>query len=309
MCSVLSANLSGYPTRPDLEAIRRYVRTGGQNPFAKGVQRAVQEQIEAKLDLITDGEVREIIPLIALSVPGITTNGEVRIENKLGLPRAPVVVEDFTIAAKECGDRAHVKASLPGPLSFANSCVIDPKSAYRSNKDINLLFDVASILKSEIDALRLARGHFIQIVENSDHIYDWDLFLELLEILFKRVKAPICHLVGNINNAFLQMLNSAATTISFDLVAFPKNSSVTSYKEDFLVHEKLVSLGCVDAATSNQESIDVIERRVHPFVEAFGYEAVWISPSESLTGLSRSVAFSKLKQLEPVKRRLTSRFI
>ncbi len=300
---MLSANLSGYPTRPDLKTIREYIRAGGENPFTRGVKRAVQDQIAAKVDVITDGQVREIAPLIALSVPGITTNGEMRIENRLDLPRAPVVVEDFSTAAKECGDRAQVKASLPGPISFASSCRVDPKSSYSSNKDTDLLFDIASVLRYEIVALRGANARLIQIVENSDEIHDWDLFLELLLILFKRVKTPICHLVGDISEVFKGLLEGAATAISFDLVAFPQNRSIVSYKEEVLVHEKLVSLGCLDASTSKQESIDVIERRVNPFVEAFGYEAVWISPSETLTMLSSSSAFSKLKQLELVKRR------
>ncbi|MGZ4931789.1 MAG: hypothetical protein ACXV46_03295 [Halobacteriota archaeon] len=304
---MLSANLSGYPTRPDLQAIREYMRTGGENPFTKGVKRAVQDQIAAKVDIITDGQVREIVPLIALSVPGITTNDEIRIENRLGLPRAPVVVEDFSIAAKECGNRAQVKASLPGPISFASSCLVDPKSSYRSNKDPDLLFDVASVLRYEIDALRGANARFIQVTENSDEIHDWDLFLELLQILFRRVKTPVCHLVGDISKAFIRLLEGAATAISFDLVAFPQNRNITSYKEAFLVHEKFVSLGCVDASTSKQESIDVIERRANPFVEAFGYEAVWISPSDTLARLSSSSAFSKLKQLELVKRRYASK--
>lgn len=307
MLSVLSVNLSGYPTRPDLKAIREYIRTGGENPFTKGVKRAVQDQIAAKVDIVTDGQVREIVPLIALSVPGMTTDGEIRIENRLGLPRAPVVVEDFSIAAKECDDRAQVKASLPGPISLVSSCLVDPKSSYSSNKDTDLLFDVASVLRYEIDALRGANARFIQIIENSDEIHDWDVFLELLLVLFKRVKTPVCHLVGDISEAFIRLLEGAATTISFDVVAFPQNRSVVRYNEEFSVHEKLASLGCVDASTSKQESIDIIEKRVHPFVDAFGYEAVWISPSETLAGLAPSSAFSKLEQLGLVKQRYASK--
>ncbi len=304
---MLSANLSGYPTRPNLTAIREYIRTGGENPFTTGVKRAVQDQLAAKVDIITDGQIREIVPLFALCVPGMTTNNEIKIENTLGRPRAAVTVQDFSTAARECGDRAQVKASLPGPITFASSCLVDPKSSYSSNKDTNLLFDIASVLKHEIHALRGANARFIQIVENSDEIHDWDLFLELLLILFKRVKAPICHFVGDISTSFIRLLEGTATTISFDLVAFPQNRNVVNYKEEFLVHDKIASLGCVDASTSKQELVDVIEKRVDPFVEAFGYEAVWLSPNESLARLSQSNAFSKLTQLELIKRRYASK--
>ncbi|MGZ4912037.1 MAG: hypothetical protein ACXVI3_01365 [Halobacteriota archaeon] len=304
---MLSGNLSGYPTRPALAAIQEYIRVKGENPFITGVKRAVKDQVAAKIDVITDGQVREIVPLIASSVPGINTNGEITVENKLGLPQAPVLAGDFSLAVALSGDRAQVKASLPGPFSFARRLRVSPKSSYSSNSDANLLFDVASILRYEIEALRGTKARLIQIIEDSDEIYDWDLFLELLVILFRRVKIPICHLTGDISKTFIRVLDSTATTISFDVVAFPQNRSIARHKEEISVHEKLTSIGCVDASTSRQESIDVVEGRVNPFVTALGYEAVWISPSDTLSGLSRSSAFDKLKLLELVKRQYATK--
>ncbi len=309
MSSVLSGNLSGYPTRPELAAIREYIRVRGENPFITGVKEAVQDQVEARIDILTDGQVREIVPLIASSVPGLSTNGEITVENKLGLPRAPVLVGDFSVAAALCGDKGRVKASLPGPYSFARSLRVGPKSSYSSNSDADLLFDVVSILRYEIEALRREKARMIQIVDNSDDIHDWDLFLELFLTLFRRVKIPICHLTGDISKTFIGVLDSTATTISFDVVAFPQNRSITRYKEEIGAHEKLASIGCVDASTSRLESIDVVEGRVNPFVKALGYEAVWISPSDTLSGLSRSGALGKLQQLELVKQRYATRLL
>ena len=56
--NMLTANLSGYPKRPDLESIRKYLDVGGENPFITSVKNAVQGQIKAKIDIVTDGQIR-----------------------------------------------------------------------------------------------------------------------------------------------------------------------------------------------------------------------------------------------------------
>src|SRR5665647_2773078 len=93
-------------------------------------------------------------PLMASSVPGMTTDGRVCIENKLGAPRTPMMTLDFLTAAAECEDARLVKAVLPGPFSFAKSCELDTKSPYSSRCDVDLLFDIASIIRFEIEALK-----------------------------------------------------------------------------------------------------------------------------------------------------------
>jgi|GEM_PF-234932 len=307
MVRLLSANLSGYPTRPGLEAIEEYIRLGGENPFTTGVKNAVQDQMKAGVDIITDGQVRETTPLIASTVPGMVTDDRIHVENKLGTPRKPTAAEDFSIAVRQCRDVHRVKAILPGPISFAKSCQVNPKSTYSSSLDINLLFDIASILRYEINALKDRNARLIQIIERVDRINDTEVFLELLSVLFKRVKTPICHLVGDVNELFVTLLEGALTVISFDLVAFPQNCNITRFAEDFAAHEKKVSIGCVNASTARQEPISLIDKRVSAFVDAFGDEAIWISPSETLAGLPQSSAFRKLTQLEATKRRVASK--
>ena len=171
---MLSANLSGYPTRPDLKAIREYVRAGGENPFTAGVKKAVQDQLRAGVDIVTDGQVRQVTDLLASNVPGMRMDDHPRIENTVGTPRNTTAELDFITAARECGDAARVKAVLPGPFSFADSCVLDAKAPYRSKHDVNLLFDIASVLRYEIDALR----------ENHWFFYGIGLFVSFLTVYY-----------------------------------------------------------------------------------------------------------------------------
>jgi len=135
------------------------------------IKKAVQAQIEAKIDIITDGQIKDLFTLIASNVPGMGPNvpgmepnvprmgpdGHVMIKSKLGVPLRPTVAVDFLVAAK-CSDAQRVKAVLPGPFMFAKNCQISPQSPYRGNFDADLLFDIASVIRFEIDALKEKQG-------------------------------------------------------------------------------------------------------------------------------------------------------
>jgi 5-methyltetrahydropteroyltriglutamate--homocysteine methyltransferase len=304
---MLSANLSGYPTRPDLKAIREYVRAGGENPFTAGVKKAVQDQLRAGVDIVTDGQVRQVTDLLASNVPGMRMDDHPRIENTVGTPRNTTAELDFITAARECGDATRVKAVLPGPFSFADSCALDAKAPYRSKHDVNLLFDIASVLRYEIDALRENHASLIQITEPIEIVRDLDVFLDLLSVLFKRVKTPVCHFEGNVSKAFPKLLEAKIAVISFDVVDFTQNNATVKFKELVEVHEKVACVGCVNSSKAQVESIEALQKRVGPFIDAFGQERIWISPSNTLANLPRLAAFDKLRQLEAAKRRIAAR--
>jgi len=304
---MLSANLSGYPTRPDLKAIREYVRAGGENPFTAAVKKAVQDQLRAGVDIVTDGQVRQVTDLLASNVPGMRMDDHPRIENTVGTPRNTTAELDFITAARECGDTTRVKAVLPGPFSFADSCVLDAKAPYRSKHDVDLLFDIASVLRYEINALRENHASLIQITEPIEIVRDLDVFLDLLSVLFKRVKTPVCHFEGNVSKAFPKLLEAKIAVISFDVVDFTQNNATVKFKELVEVHEKVACVGCVNSSKAQLESIEALQQRVGPFIDAFGQERIWISPSNTLANLPRLAAFDKLRQLEAAKRRIAAR--
>jgi methionine synthase II (cobalamin-independent) len=172
---------------------------------------------------------------------------------------------------------------------------------------VDLLFDIASIIRFEIEALKESKARLIQIVEPVDSVKDIDIFLDLLSFLFKRVKTPLCHVEGDVSMAFPQLLDAKISVISFDVVAFPQNREILKFEELFEVHEKIISLGCVDSSATKKESVESIEKRAIAFVDAFGYESVWISPNRTLASLSPRTAFHKLEQLVSIKNRIATR--
>jgi 5-methyltetrahydropteroyltriglutamate--homocysteine methyltransferase len=302
---MLTTNLSGYPRRPDLNSIRKYLAIGGENPYTIATKKAVREQMEAGVDVITDGQVRDVLNVMASNVPGMEAAcPRPRIENKLGAPRQPTVAPDFVVATELCGDARRVKAALPGPFSFAESCEIDPKSGYGSKFDAELLFDIASVLRFEIEALRAHKARLIQIAEPIESVHDFAIFADLLSLMFKKVAMPICHMEGNMRRAFPMLLDSKVAVISFEVVKFPENRRVLEFEELVTANEKRTCVGCVNSSPEPQETLELVEKRIIPFVEAFGYDLVWISTNGTLANLSFKEAFHRLRQLKITKERI-----
>ena len=306
---MLATNLSGYPTRPSINMIRNLVKYGGENPFDIAVKEAVKDQIKADMDLVTDGQVRDIIHTFALHVPGMEADDQPLIRSPLSVPNDTSTVYDFAIATKVTNDPRKVKAVLPGPYSFVERCRLDVASGYERKDDIDLLFDVAKIIKYEIDALRNIGARAIQIVESMERITDLEVFIEWLDSIFNKVKIPICHIEGDIGASFLTLLDAKTKVLSFDVINYPKNRTVIKFAEQIDTREKILSLGCVDALTDAIEPLDKIERRISEFVELLDYEAIWVSPNASLSNLNRNIALKKLEALSDLKVKIAEKLV
>ncbi len=306
---MLATNLTGYPTRPSINTIRYWVKYGGKNPFDVAVHEAVKDQINAGVDLVTDGQVRDIISIFALNVPGMEPDDEPIIRNKLSVPSNPTTLHDFALAIKETNDPKKVKVVLPGPYSFIERCKLDVASGYRKKDDINLIFDIAEIIKFEIGALRDYGALSIQIVESAERITNLEVFIEWLNTISKKVRVPICHIHGNIEAFFLKLLDAKIKVLSFDLISYPKNRTIVKFAEQIEVHEKILALGCVDALTDDIEPLHKTEKRISEFLEALGYDAIWVSPSTSLSNLNRDIALKKLETLTDLKVRIVQEFV
>ena len=306
---MLVTNLSGYPTRPSINMIRNWVKYGGENPFDVAVKEAVKDQINAGMELVTDGQVRDIIHTFALHVQGMEADDQPLIRNTLSVPSNPSTVYDFAIATKETNDPRKVKAVLPGPYSFVERCRLDVASGYEKKDDTDLLFDVAKIIKYEIDALRDSGAWPIQIVESMERITDPEVFIEWLDSIFNKVRIPICHIEGDIGASFLTLLDAKTKVISFDVINYPKNRTVVKFAEQIEVHEKILALGCVDAVTDVIEPLDEIERRISEFVELLDYDAIWVSPNASLSNLNRNIALKKLEALSDLKVKIAEKLV
>lgn len=135
---------------------------------------AVLDQVEAGIDILTDGELRRqrfvyemfdrieglkrITPGRKLGVPGYDMAPHFAVVDRIHSPQGFGVVEDFELLRALAPDRV-LKVAIPGPLTFAMP--LRPES-----RDVGaIMADVIAMLRAELTALADAGVTYVQIDE------------------------------------------------------------------------------------------------------------------------------------------------
>src|SRR5689334_15747510 len=87
-------------------------------PPRRAAQRAIEDQLAAGLDLVSDGQPRgDIISLFASRIPGFRrgADGAWEVADALDQPEAPILAPDFAFARGLIAGRAELKAIVTGP--------------------------------------------------------------------------------------------------------------------------------------------------------------------------------------------------
>jgi 5-methyltetrahydropteroyltriglutamate--homocysteine methyltransferase len=179
-----------------LFVFRERIREGGAGPadveeaFEDATRIAVDDQLEAGLDVICDGEVRRnrFVYEMYDRLTGIERVAPARRIGVPGYDRAPKFVASQRIAAKGglgivdehrrlqamCPGRA-VKVAFPGPLTFARN--IAPGAAYGEGAaaQARLMDDLIGVVGEEIGKLAEAGADFIQLDEPGFANPPWDM--------------------------------------------------------------------------------------------------------------------------------------
>jgi 5-methyltetrahydropteroyltriglutamate--homocysteine methyltransferase len=164
-----------------LHLFRRHMRDAAApmdvaEAFEDAARLAIADQIEAGIDIVSDGELRrqrfvyEMYDRISgiarqerprkLGVPGYDMAPKFFATDRVGAPEGLGLVKEYEDLARLAPGR-RLKIAFPGPLTFAANILPGPHYA-----DIDALMDdIIVMLRAEVEALRLAGADFIQIDE------------------------------------------------------------------------------------------------------------------------------------------------
>ena len=136
---------------------------------------AVADQVEAGLDVISDGEFRRqrfvfelfqhltglkrVTPGRKLGIPGYDMAPRFQIDEPVTAPKGMGTVDEF-VRAKRIAQGRLVKIAIPGPLTFASFMRAGGK---RPNQ--NVLEDLIVAVRSELEALAAAGATYVQLDE------------------------------------------------------------------------------------------------------------------------------------------------
>ena len=273
--------------------------TGGLPP-RRAVHQAVEEQIAAGVDLITDGQVRgDMITLFASRIPGFKRrdDGGWQIEDALDQPAEPVAAPDYLLARRIAGGRAMVKGVVTGPVTLALSASVAPGAPYLGSADPALILRLAEILAHEVAALVAAGAEVVQVDEPVlGSAMGTRVSAELVEDALRDLAAlpacPVLHVCGDIR------------AIVPDLLALPFAAlDIEGTSADNLAHVDIDELeysgmrlvyGCVTTRPDSRETVQDIRERIRAAVAIVGAERLWVSPDCGLRLVDAATARRKL---------------
>jgi 5-methyltetrahydropteroyltriglutamate--homocysteine methyltransferase len=269
----------------------------------------IQEQVEAGVDIITDGQIRweDDQTYFARRMDGFSIDGLIRYfdtNNYYRQPlvegpvrwREPVVAGDYEFAAIQ--SPVPVKALVTGPYTLA---ALSANRYYGSLRE--LVLALATELRNEVLALERAGAPIIQVNEPAilQQKEDFPILRQALEAMMDGVRAE-AHLYtwfGDIDGLYPQILELPFATIGLDFVKGPANWDVIA-RQPFT---KKLGLGIIDARNTRLESVEEIVgavRRARAIVSA---DMIYVNPSCGLEYLPREAGEAKLvRMVEGVRR-------
>lgn len=276
-------------------------------------QDVVQEQIDAGLKWITDGQIRWYCPFsyISRKVKNVEVGGLLRYFDTNFYFRQPILkgeiewqepitARDFAYAASVSS--RPVKAVLTGAWTLAHYSIKETEP-YVSNS-AKAVLDWAKVLAREVIALENEGASWIQFDEPAllHDSPDWDLVREAWEIIASaRQKARLALSVfwGKLTPVWDSLLELPVDGITLDLVA--GSDLLPVLERDGA--PKLLALGLLDGRNTRLEDTAIVLRTLEKILRSLKGES-YLTTSCGLELLPRDRAQAKLHHLT----RITSEF-
>jgi 5-methyltetrahydropteroyltriglutamate--homocysteine methyltransferase len=263
---------------------------------------AIEEQIEAGVDIVTDGQIRwdDDQTYVARNFDGVKVGGLQRYldtntyyrETEIGGPvsfKSSVTAADWKFAQDASG--RPVKAILPGPYTLAAHSL---DRHYGSRESLALAF--AEALRGEVDALLGAGCKHVQvndpvIVFNKD---DYPVFEKAVTRLLDGVtgaETGVYTWFSDCQGILDRMQGLPVDVIGLDFVWGKRNWDALAAGK----FEKKLGAGIIDARGTRLESDREVGERIERLLEHVPAERLYVNPSCGLEYLPRETAYEKLK--------------
>lgn len=325
---LLLANHSSYPRIGDAAGQQRLRRAYAQHERGEitlqefeatqtsAVQEIVEEQADAGLDLVTDGQIRWYDPIshFAGRLDGVTINGLLRffdtnfyIRQPVVVDRVcwkgPVLVEEYRVAASV--SPKPVKAVLTGPYTLARFSIIECPH-YRDLPE--LVADYTEALMKEVEALAAAGATLIQIDEPS--ILHHPGHAGLVKVALGRIasrkgsaRVLFATYFGDAAPLYEVLQGFAVDALGFDFTYSPGLSDLIAR----LGSDKAIACGLIDGRNTRMERPEEVLPILSTVLSKVKGSPVYLTTSCGLEYLPRDRAYLKLTQMAAVRAEFVGR--
>ena len=319
---ILLTSAGSYPRvgeTPELQQLRRALAAWERQEASSDALRAAEDalvraalsdQIEAGLDLVTDGQIRWYDPIshLAGKLAGVEINGLLRLFDTNFYFRQPVVRGAITrreglILSEYEFARAHsskpIKPVLTGPYTLARSSILS-NGVYRGAEALAEAY--AQALAAEVEALARAGAEVIQIdepaiVKNPADLPVLERALAALAARMGSAKLALHLSFGDPQPLYDRLQRLPVDILSLDLTYNPKLADHVAAAGS----DKPLGLGLVDARNTRLENAGALAKQVERLLSRVKADSCYLLPSCGLEYLPRDRARSKLKLLAQVR--------
>lgn len=280
---------------------------------------AVLDQIEAGIDILSDGELRRqrfvyemfdcveglerVAPGRKLGVPGYDMAPHFDVVDPLRSPRGFGVVEDFEALRATAPNRV-LKVAIPGPLTFA----MPLNSSGRDVADI--MTEITAMVKNELAALAKAGATYVQIDEPAlphpplglSHLEASAIINRVVADFPGRVGVHVCF--GNnagrpmADRRFDRLMDAMQALDCDQLVLEFANREMADVELLAPLSEKFdIAAGVIDVKNFHLETTDEVAARIRRCLEFVPPERLSITGDCGFSALPRYLARQKMQAM------------
>lgn len=283
---------------------------GAYDAFNESIKDSVIAQLDAGVDIVSDGQVRgDMVSIFTEFIPGMKiVDGNTEIVSKIRKPTKEISIKDLQFAKKvmknyfngNIPEGKGVKGIITGPNTIVHSSRI--QGFYKNKEDA--ILDLAHSLKYEVDAIaKKVEPVYIQIDEPflSTGMVDMKTAREAVDILHDGLDVPLAmHVCGILKDAFKDIARFNVDILDFEFAGNNVNLGVLKDNAS-LIADKKIGFGCVDSSVNTVDAIQDIDNLVSQAIEIVGKENLYLDPDCGLRRAPRDVAFEKLRLMNEIK--------
>ena len=283
---------------------------GAYDPFKDSIKQAVFSQLDAGVDIISDGQVRgDMVSSFSKFIPGFKIeDGNTFIVSKIRNPTGEISVKDLLYAKSLI--KQYYKGSIPegkgikgivtGPSTIIHSSRIT--SFYKEKDDA--IIDLAHSLKKEVDAIEnKVKPVYIQVDEPflSTGMVNMKVAREAIEILHENLSIPLAmHVCGTLQDAYKDLSKFNVEILDFEFAGNNVNLDILE-KNISLFKGKKIGFGCIDSSKNEVDSEQETEELILKGIDIVGEDNILLDPDCGLRRAPMDVAFKKLKLMNDIK--------
>lgn len=283
---------------------------GSYDPFKQSIKQSVFSQLDAGVDIISDGQVRgDMVSSFSKYIPGFKIEeGNTFIVSKIRKPTGEISVKDLIYAKKlikeyydgNVPEGKSIKGIITGPSTIIHSSRI---TSFYKNKD-DAIIDLAHSLKYEVDAIESkVNPAYIQVDEPflSTGMVNMDVAREAIDILHEDLSIPLAmHVCGTIDGAYKDLARFNVEILDFEFAGNNVNIDILENNFD-LFKGKKIGFGCIDSSKNEVDSYQTTEELISRGINIVGKKDLLLDPDCGLRRAPMDVAFDKLKLMNDIK--------